>query len=119
VGGIGAIFGAAGGLAIRADFSNKRQRLKVGSGRRATQLKDVYSILELMVRWTADMLDVVTQHATERWFTGANDDELTAQGERRTISASRCASAASDFAPEVECRERYCPTENGLIANTS
>ena len=24
-----------------------------------------------------------------------------------------------DFAPEVECRERYCPTENGLIANTS
>jgi hypothetical protein len=20
---------------------------------------------------------------------------------------------------EVECRERYCPTENGLIANTS
>lgn len=37
---------------------------------------------------------------------------------RRTISASRCASALSDFAPEVECRYRYRATDIGFSPYT-
>jgi hypothetical protein len=51
--------------------------------------------------------------------------ELAVAGDRTMMrpvqpgEAKRCASAGSDFAPDVECRSRYRATYIGLIANTT
>ena len=66
----GLLYGAAGTLALRADFrSGTSQR----SGSRMSEMK---SLLGLALAWITSMLDEATRRTAQRWFASRDDDGM-------------------------------------------
>lgn len=66
----GLFYGAAGAVALRADFR---------VGRQSTQLKEAVTLLGVSLQWTKSFLDEVTLRRAQHWFMSLTTDQLRQQ----------------------------------------